>query len=155
MPKKTGFTLLELLITIGIISILSGITIVAINPTKQFAQANDAKRHSDVTAIISAIGQYTVKHRGALPTGPSSDQITSEYRFIEKNSLGTGTGIDLCDDLVGEDYLNLFPVDPSLDVPFVDCETDYQTGYQVKYENSHIYVHAPHAQAEDDITVTY
>lgn len=143
-----GFTLLELLITIGIISILSGITIVAINPSKQFAQANDAKRFNDVNSLLSAVGQYTIKHRGAIPSG-----ITSDYKLIE-NDL-SGTGVDLCTALVGEDYLNILPTDPSLEEDFVDCANEYHTGYQIKYENSHISVHAPHAQEETDITVTY
>lgn len=153
MPKKTGFTLLELLITIGIISILSGITIVAVNPTRQFAKANDANRFNDVNTFISAIGQYTVKHRGALPTGPGNDQLTATYRMIEKDA--SGSGIDLCDALVGEDFLNVFPTDPSLDVDFVNCATDYHTGYQVKYENSHVSVNAPYVQVEGDITISY
>ena len=141
-----GFTLLELLITIGIISILSGITIVAINPSKQFGQANDAKRFNDVNSLLSAVGQYTIKHRGAIPPG-----INGSYQFI----ANTGTGLDICDELVGEDYLNLLPIDPSLDDPFVDCANNYNTGYQIKYENSHISVHARYAQEEADITVTY
>lgn len=141
-----GFTLLELLITIGIIAILSGITIVAINPSKQFAQANNAKRFSDVNTIISAISQYTIKHRGAIPTG-----LTADYQRISN----TGTGIDLCDDLVGEDFLNLFPIDPSLSGTFVDCVTAYDTGYQVKYIDGHIFVNAPLAQESVDITISY
>lgn len=154
--KTKGFTLLELLITIGIISILSGITIVAINPTKQFAAANDAKRFSDVNTILSAVGQYTIKHRGALPTDPTdptNGQLTNDYRFID-NDL-TGSGIDLCTALVGGDYLNLFPIDPSLTGDFKDCANPYKTGYQIKYKNSHVSVRAPYAQGEDDITVTY
>lgn len=141
-----GFTLLELLITVGIISILSGITIVAVNPAKQFAQANDANRFNDVNSILSAVGQYTVKHRGAIPPG-----INSTYQFI----ANTGTGLDICEELVGENFLNVLPIDPSLTDEFIDCGEDYNTGYQIKYENSHVSVHAPHAQEEEDITVTY
>lgn len=155
--KKKGFTLLELLITIGIISILSGITIFAINPSKQFGQANNAARFSDVNSILSAVGQYTIKHRGALPTDPANTidkQIISTYRFIERDA--TGTGIDLCKALIEEDFLNVFPIDPSLTgETFVDCNHDYHTGYQIKYQNSHISVRAPHAQEGEEIVVTY
>ena len=153
--KTKGFTLLELLITIGIISILSGITIVAINPAKQFAQANNAQRFNDVNSLLSAVGQYMIKHRGALPVGDGTvKDMDDNYRFIE--SSATSTGLDLCTDLVGENFMTLFPIDPSLTgETFVDCDTDYHTGYQIKYENSHVSVRAPYAQEEEEIVVTY
>lgn len=155
--KKKGFTLLELLITIGIISILSGITIFAINPSKQFGQANNAARFSDINSILSAVGQYTIKNRGALPsdkTDPINGMLGPNYRFIERDA--TGTGIDLCKALVEEDFLNMFPIDPSLtSETFVNCTTNYHTGYQIKYENSHVSVRAPHAQEGEEIVVTY
>lgn len=153
MHTKQGFTLLELLITIGIISILSGITLVAVNPGRQFGKANDAKRQNDANSLISAVGQYTIKHRGALPTGSGGDQLTSTYRFIE--NVAGGTGIDLCDALVGESFINTLPTDPSLTEDFIDCANPYHTGYQIKYEDSHVSVHAPYAQEEPDITTTY
>jgi len=54
-----GFTLIELLVVIGILAILLAITLIAINPARQFGQANDTKRRSDLTAILNALGQYS------------------------------------------------------------------------------------------------
>jgi len=53
--KKSGFTLLEILLVVGIIAILAGITIVAINPSKQLAQVRNTERKSDIKQIANAI----------------------------------------------------------------------------------------------------
>ena len=50
--RSRGFTLVELLVVIGIVGILLAITLVAINPARQFKQANNAKRTADVNAIL-------------------------------------------------------------------------------------------------------
>ncbi|MDQ5951176.1 MAG: hypothetical protein QG639_453, partial [Patescibacteria group bacterium] len=41
LRSKHGFTLIELLVVIGILAVLLAITLVAINPARQFAQANN------------------------------------------------------------------------------------------------------------------
>src|SRR3954470_20084976 len=65
--SQKGFTLIELLVVIGILAVLLSITLIAINPARQFAQANNTKRSSDVNAILNAIGQYQAENHGTLP----------------------------------------------------------------------------------------
>ncbi|MFH1188873.1 MAG: type II secretion system protein [bacterium] len=67
--KLKGFTLLEVLLVIAAISILAGITIIAINPAKQFAEMNNANRQTDIKVISDAVYQYTIRHHGATPPG--------------------------------------------------------------------------------------
>lgn len=54
--KKTGFTLLELLIVIAIIAILSVILIIVINPAETLKKSRDVQRMSDLGTLKTAIG---------------------------------------------------------------------------------------------------
>ena len=133
--KQKGFTLIELLVVIGILALLLAITLIAINPARQFSQANDTKRSSDVNAILNAINQYGADHKGLLPgsIGTSAVEIST-------------AGIDICDDLVTE-YLAALPTDPTGTAegnPVTDCDVAYSTGYSVSRsaENNRLTVSA-------------
>ncbi|SRR6266516_2339695 len=127
-PAKTiknlqkGFTLIELLVVIGILAILLAIVLIAINPARQFAQANDTKRRSDVNAILNGIDQYAADHSGNLPAGiPQAPAAAVDI----KSAAG---GADICAALVTK-YIAAMPVDPKTG-SWTDCTT-YDTKYNV------------------------
>lgn len=144
---KRGFTLIELLVVIGILAILLAITLIAINPQRQFQQANDTKRKSDVNTILNAVGQYAADHNGALPTGvTATDQEVSS------------AGADICNALVPT-YIAALPVDPTTGTgaAIATCPTSpdtYVTGYHIISTNNRVTVSAPSAQITTPITVT-
>lgn len=130
-----GFTLIELLVVIGILAILLAITLIAINPARQFGQANDTKRRSDITQILNAIGQYTASNGGVLPAA-----ITGLTAGTAENldSAGGGTPgplAGLCALLVPT-YLPALPVDPNLNdadgIESGDCAGAWDTGYAIE-----------------------
>ena len=143
--KRTGFTLIELLLVIGIIAILASIVIVAINPTKQLADARDAQRRSDVNTILNAVYQYAIDNNGNLPT-----DIASTVKGICTNGShcgsyaggGSGPAAGAKLDMLSGAYLVNLPIDAS-GAP--DGSTEY-TGYNIELTGSRVKVSAPFAE---------
>ena len=146
--KQAGFTLIELLVVIGILAVLLAITLIAINPARQFAQANNTQRASDVSAILNAVHQYMADNNGVPPAG-----ITNAVLNI------SDTGANLCADLVTT-YLAALPRDPQAavagPVAEADCAGAYDTGYTIvsSVANNRITVAAPTAELGASISAT-
>ena len=145
--SQKGFTLIEILLVIGIIAILAAVVIVAINPARQFAQAKNAQRWSNVNTILNAVHQYAVDNNGALPT-----TITASSTEICKTATSTCTGlIDLSVLTTNEIYVVSMPSDPSCPT---GCDVN-GVGYKiVKSANGRITVNAPLAELGVIIGVT-
>jgi len=90
LPDQAGFTLVELLIVIGILAVLLAITIFAINPVQQFQNARNAQRQSDVTSILDAIYAYEAGNSGKTP--PSAANVTTTAKYIGFVAAQTATG---------------------------------------------------------------
>lgn len=143
---KRGFTLIELLVVIGILAILLAITLIAINPARQFSQANDTKRRSDINAILNAVGQYAADHNGSLPSGIPNTAV-SAATAVDVGSAGA----DLCSDIVPT-YIQALPTDPkgtAAGAPIVlvgsplACPAAYSTDYQIYVTGGRVTVRAP------------
>jgi prepilin-type N-terminal cleavage/methylation domain-containing protein len=120
-----GFTLIEILIVIGIIAILAGIVLVAINPARQFRQANNTQRESNVNAILNAIGQYAVDNKGDI----SGLNIPTGSDFDDAEEISDDE-VDLCTTLVPT-YLSALPADPLAPAQSITNCSDYETDYFV------------------------
>ena len=72
--ERSNFSIIELLLVVGIIAILVLIVIVAINPTKQMGSARDAERRADLDEVLTAVYQYAIDHEGEFPPELLSDE---------------------------------------------------------------------------------
>jgi type IV pilus assembly protein PilA len=112
-----GFTLLEILIAVGIIAILATIIVITLDPAERFRNARESRRLSDIQTVSSAIHQYIVDKRGEFPPG-----IDERERQLGTNTTGCEIDTAVCHVKSSSDcadlsaslkpYLSSIPEDP-------------------------------------------
>lgn len=129
--KKKGFTLIELMITISIISILSGVLLWVINPSSLLAKGRDSKRLSDLDSLNKAISlaiadeELTLISTGACSncSSISGTQAVDGTGFV-KFSIPTGkTGLSK--------FLPTLPLDPTNITPYYYTFGSTTAGYEL------------------------
>lgn len=114
--RSKGFTLVELIVVIGILSILAVVGLVAINPLAQFQKANDSRRKSDLAQIQKALETY-YQDNGSYPLS----SVTSPLYKIQVPGQTTPTTIDWGKQW--QPYMNLVPKDPNASKNYVYYST--------------------------------
>jgi type IV pilus assembly protein PilA len=141
--KSKGFTLIEILVVIGIIAVLATIVIIAINPARQFAQARNTQRTSNVSTILNAIGQNLAEYKGvftctggAIPTTTTAvpNQLTTATIPAAAVEIADSTSADLS--CLTPTYVPTLPYDPSETGANWVSNTSYDTKYYVIQDNS-------------------
>jgi prepilin-type N-terminal cleavage/methylation domain-containing protein len=126
-----GFTLVELLIVIGLLGAIALIVIAAINPIEQANRARDARFKADGSQLISAVERYYAAHSkfpwedcggGTCPT--SQDQFgfitagDSTVGLCGNSSCSTGgvliTNDELKTEFLGRDWVKATTVDKQI-----------------------------------------
>jgi general secretion pathway protein G len=96
---RTGFSLIELMVTVSIIALLSVISVVSINVVS--ANARDSKRLGDVNTLSNALGIYYIDN-GQYPNCAGNDQ---DYGGAWTTCLGAALA----------PYISVMPKDPGKD----------------------------------------
>ena len=149
MQQRKAFTLIEILIVIGLIAVLAGVLIVALNPARQFSQARNAQRWNNMDTLISSIIANTTDNKGTFACAAGAIPTTATV-------MANGTGnYDIGPCLVPTFAASL-PVDPSATGAHWTSVTDYNTGYTVMQDaTSHrVTVAAPGAELSETISMT-
>ena len=143
--QQKGFTLIELLVVIGILAILFSIVLIAINPARQFGQANDTKKRSDVLQILNSIHQYAAENSGQLPANmpakPAVGQPANTKSFSWDGASVVANNGNICDKILST-YISAIPVAPTvnngagLGVGLTSCTAAYQTGYSLTVDDA-------------------
>ncbi len=118
LEKQTGFTLIEILLVIGIIAVLATVVIVALDPATRFRDARNSRRTSDIQSIATAISQYVIDNKGAFPPGINTTEkqiaTSSDTCAIDTGGCAV-TGETDCVDISSSlnRYLKEIPFDPA------------------------------------------
>lgn len=129
--RHSGFTLIEVLIVIGLIAILAGVALVAINPARQFAQARNTQRVSNVHAILSAVGARYADTQGVFDEDSACAPIPSDSYHTIGNSIPQEYDLRPC--LVPM-YLPEMPVDPVTGENTCTTTTCMNESYSADYQ---------------------
>ena len=121
--KQSGFTLIEILVVIGIIAVFAAIVIIAINPAKQFAQARNTQRVSNTNAILNAIGQRIADNKGVFEGSFTIDAVTYDCDQLPSSATditsndGTGATGNASGNLgcLVPTYISALPEEPTTD----------------------------------------
>ncbi len=148
--NKKGFTIIELLVVIGIIAILAAVVIVALNPARQFAQARNTQRQSNITTILNSIGQNMADNKGIFTCAAGALPTTTTMK------MASGAGNYDVAGCISPAYVASVPFDPSATGAHYTSNSDYDTGYfvLVSSSTSRVTVSAPSAELNEVISVS-
>jgi type II secretion system protein G len=119
-PLKSlkGFTLIEMMVAVGILGVMAAAMLAVLNPFSQFQKANDTKRKTDLSQISKALESYYQDNQ-KYPAS-SNFKISDPKQTPNERSWGSSW----------RPYMNVIPKDPSGSKNYVySVSADGQTYY--------------------------
>ncbi len=138
LKRESAFTLVELLIVIGVIAVLASLAFVALDPLARFQESRNAQRWTDVNAVLEAVKLDQVDNGGTYLEA-ISDLTADLYYLIGAGDTCNVTCVNPtivlqsdCVDLEGlldENYLQEIPFDPFT----TGADSDHSYYYLVRH----------------------
>ena len=123
--------MIEILVVMGMITILASVVLIAVNPSRQFAQARNSQRISNTNALLNAVGNRLAENRGIF----TDSSVCATPIPSLPTTMGKG-GFNIRPCLVPL-YLSELPVDPTSGTNTCKSATcagaseSYDTGYTI------------------------
>lgn len=146
--RRSGITLIEIVIAVALLAILGGVVLVAINPFGQVAGARNTQRELHLQALMNGIRQNIGESgtnsftcvTGAIPAAPTRMRATGGY--------------DIAPCLVPA-FLPALPYDPTASGTGYASVTSYDTGYSVSRSatSGQVTLTAPFAELGKTVTL--
>lgn len=113
---KKGFTLLEILLVIGLLGILFATVLYVLDPNRIITRVDDNKRKSDALTLYQALEQYALK-TGSYPSSVQNVSVGTNLAICNtgsQKSTDTLSPATLCDNktdlrVLVPDYLSSIP----------------------------------------------
>jgi prepilin-type N-terminal cleavage/methylation domain-containing protein len=148
---RRGLTLIEIVITIAIIAVLTGVYFLIANPANQLAGARNTRRGTDLQVLMSAVkeniadqgnNQFGCASAGPLPTST-----------IKMGSASGSYNIAPC--LIPADGIYVMPFDPNASSAYYASVSNYNTGYSIMMNASgSVTLSAPYAELGKTVSLT-
>ena len=149
--REEGFTLIEILVVIGIIAVLAAVVLVAINPARQFKLARDSQRVSNVTAILNAVSQNIAEHKGLFDCPVALPSVTKVISNMPALAPNNTLNVGPC---LVPTYISALPFDPSAQGAQYTPASDYHTAYSIIQDSDGRVTVSAIGEITPDISVT-
>jgi type II secretory pathway pseudopilin PulG len=149
-PKKKKYSFLEIAVVFSAIGVVIALALLAINPSKQGAEARNIQRQADISYILNQVSAYS-KSRAGIP-----DEIPITQECVVYGNEICKIGPYECEDYVDLSILNKTDSDDIIQMPTDPLYISINgTGYYI-YQNGEgaITTCAPYAERNKQISFT-
>ncbi len=149
MLHDGGFTLIEVVVSVGIIVGIMAAVLIILNPAVQFAKGRNAQRWANLNVILGAIGQNIADNKGTFSCSSGAIPTTTSRMASSSGNYNIGP-------CLVPTYLQSLPYDPSTSTAKWVSVTNYNTGYFITRSatSGYITISAPAAELGETITYT-